>query len=154
MNNIDFDNLTDNIITKQDLVYLLDDINQAREVIYKKKKGKLSDKTQNIASKKLRNTIEKQEERGNLKTRPQQEEFLDQLENYFKNLPQIQLTLAFSPSDSFLEEISQWLKNQIGQRTIINLTVNPEIVGGAIIDHEGHHLDLALSKKIKESIHE
>lgn len=147
----DFKKITNSIITKQDLVYLLDDINQAKESIYQEQQEQLSEKTKNVVSEELREIFKKQEKKNKLQTRKQQEKFLDNLKEYLQDLPQIRLTLAFSPSDSFLQEISQWLEKEIGEKTIINLTVNPEIVGGIIIEYNGRYLNLALEKKIKKA---
>ena len=145
--NHDFEKITNNIKTKQDLVYLLDDINQAKELIYKGESKDLSKKTKNKISEELRGILKEQQ--GNLNSREEQEDFLEQLKTHLKEIPQLKLTLAFSPSDNFLEEISQWLENETGQQIIIDLTVNPKIVGGAIIEYDGHYSNLALKKKIE-----
>ena len=148
MNQNKLKQITENITTKQELVYLLDDISQAKDLIYKQSNKKLSEKVKNVVSEDLRKIIKNQE--GNLNTREEQEEFLNQLKSQLQSVPQIKLTLAFSPSDSFLNDISQWLENETGEHTIIDLTVNPEIVGGAIIEYDGHYLNFGLDKKIEK----
>jgi len=151
MNQDNLSKITDNIITKQDLVYLLDDITQAKEFIYREEEQPLSKKTKNEVSKNLRKIFKQQEKKNKLQTREQQEDFLNDLKEYLQNLPQLRLTLAFSPSDSFLQEISKWIERETGEKTIIDLTINPEIVGGIIIEYNGRYLNLALEKKIKEA---
>ena len=149
-----FSKISKNIHTKQELVYLLDDIAQAKKAIYKGEQELLSKKLKNVVGKKLRRILKEQEEENNLQTRKQQEEFLNNLKDYLQNIPQIKLTIAFSPSDSFLKEITQWLENQVGKEVIINLTIKPDIVGGAIIEYNGHYLNLALKDQIEELTHE
>ena len=148
MNNNNFKKITKDITTKQELVYLLDDINQAKDLIYEKSDKKLSEKVKNVVSEGFRKIIRNQEDE--LNTREEQEEFLNQLKSQLQSAAQIKLTLAFSPSDSFLKDISQWLENETGEHIIIDLTVDPEIVGGAIIEYDGHYLNFGLDKKIEK----
>ncbi|MEF8847029.1 MAG: F0F1 ATP synthase subunit delta [Candidatus Paceibacterota bacterium] len=138
---------TENITTKQDLIYLLDDINQAREVVFEGEQASLEKKTKNLVGEELRNILQKQ---SSLSTRQQQVDFLDELKDYLQQTPQIKLTVAFSPSDDFLEEISEWLEKEIGEKVIIDLITNHEIVGGAIIEYQGRYLNLSLAKKIDQ----
>lgn len=149
MNENTLDKITEDVITKEDLVYLLDDINQVQEVVYQKDQKKLSQKTKGLISERLRKIIKSQEPKK-LSSRGQQEKFLTELKDYLQEIPQIKITIAFSPSDSFLEEISQWLENEVGERVIIDLTVNHRIVGGAIIEYQGRYLNFALDQKIEQ----
>lgn len=136
------DNFTKiNIITKEDLIYLLDDINQAQEAIYQEDKK--------ITGKQLRDFL-KEQEFEKLDSRERQEEFLTELKENLQNIPQVKITVAFAPSDGFLKETSQWLEDEIGEKVIIDLTVNHKIVAGAVIEYQGRYLNLALNKKIEQ----
>lgn len=142
MNESNLNKLTENVITKQDLVYLLDDINQAQELIYQE-----GENLEQKVSEQLKEILGQQD----LSSREQRKKFLSQLKERLQELPQVRITIAFVPSDSFLKEISQWLENEIGDKVIIDLTVNHKIVGGAIIEYQGRYLNLALNKKIKQA---
>lgn len=141
MNNINFEKLTEDIITKQDLLYLLDDINQAQDLIYQEEK-KFGENLEG----KLKEILKEQD----FSNREKQDEFLSQLKTRLEDIPQVKLTLAFPPSESFLEETSHELENEIGTKIIIDLTVKPEIIGGAIIEYGGNYLDFSLAKQISQ----
>lgn len=75
-----------------------------------------------------------------------------ELEKYLRSLPEIKLEIAFSPENNFLEKISQWFEKELGQKIILDLTVNPKIVGGAIIEYQGNWRDFSLAKEIDKLI--
>ncbi|TSC75984.1 MAG: hypothetical protein G01um101430_154 [Parcubacteria group bacterium Gr01-1014_30] len=70
------------------------------------------------------------------------------LEKKLKSLPEIKLEIAFSPKDNFLNKISEWLEKESGQKVILNLTINPKIVAGAIIEYQGNWRDFSLAGEI------
>lgn len=58
------------------------------------------------------------------------------------------LTLAFSPSSSFLRHIGTSVKETFGEDTLIALTVDPHIVGGAVVSFNGQYKDYSVKKKL------
>lgn len=148
----DFKNIAQNITTKSDLIFFLDQVDQARELVFKKRRGRLSKKTKGIITEELRTILKKQEQKGNLKTKEQQVQFLDRLKNYLKEIPQIKMVIAFSASNKFLKKIGNWLEDEIGTKVILDITVNPKIGGGIIIEYQGRYLNLSLAKKIDQLI--
>ena len=64
----------------------------------------------------------------------------------------MKLKIAFSPSSEFLEEINQWFEKELSVKVILDLTINPKIVGGAIIEYQGNWRDFSLRKKIDNLI--
>lgn len=150
MNN--FDKITKKITTKTELVYFLDDITTAQQAIFKENNNLLSERIKDKVSKEFFNFLKKQEEENNLKNRDEINEFLENLSNYLQEIPQIKLTLAFSPSKEFIEKISNKIEKEVGEKVILNLIINHKITGGIIIEYRGKYLDLSLSKKINKSI--
>ena len=65
-------------------------------------------------------------------------------------LPEIKLEIAFLPKDNFISGISRWLEKEIGQKVILDITVNPKVVAGAIIEYQGNWRDFSLAKKIDQ----
>lgn len=82
----------------------------------------------------------------------QKEEGVLKLEKKLQSLPEIKLEIAFSPEDDFLNKISQWLEKELGQKIILDITCNPKIVAGAIIEYRGFFRDFSLAKKIDKLI--
>lgn len=85
------------------------------------------------------------EELARKKTR---EEGTAELEKKLRSLPEIKLEIAFSPEDGFLNRMSDWLEKELGQKTILDITVNPKIVTGAIIEYRGNWRDFSSAKEI------
>lgn len=75
-----------------------------------------------------------------------------ELEKKLQSLPEIKLEIAFSPGDDFLNKISQWLEKELGQKIILDITCNPKIVAGAIIEYRGNFRNFSLAKEIDKLI--
>ncbi|KKQ74862.1 MAG: hypothetical protein US96_C0023G0006 [Candidatus Woesebacteria bacterium GW2011_GWB1_38_5b] len=75
------------------------------------------------------------------------------LRELLKNINQIEevkLLLAFSPKLAFIERLSFWFKNQFGQNTMLDISVDPAILGGTIVAYKGKYIDLSLAKELDE----
>lgn len=145
----EFKKIAEDILTKQDLVYLLDDIAQLKNSLYQEGQSSLEQTAKSPAGAKLVKIL-KQKDLKNKNN--EQENFLKDFEQYLKNIPQVKLTLAFTPSDSFTKKISHWLEQQTDQKIILDLTIDHTIVGGAIIEYQGQHRNFALAKSIKQLV--
>ena len=70
------------------------------------------------------------------------------LEKKLQSLPEIKLEIAFSPDDNFINKIGQWIEKELGQKIILDITVNPKVVAGAIIEYQGNWRDFSSAKEI------
>lgn len=70
------------------------------------------------------------------------------LEKKLQSLPEIKLKIAFSPDDNFINKIGQWIEKELGQKIILDITVNPKVVAGAIIEYQGNWRDFSSAKEI------
>lgn len=77
-------------------------------------------------------------------------EGLAKLEEKLRSLPEAKLEIAFLPSNDFLNRASQWFEKELGQKTILDITVNPKVVAGAIIEYRGNWRDFSLARRIDE----
>ncbi len=75
-------------------------------------------------------------------------EEISELEKKLRYLPEIKLEIAFSPDDNFINKIDWWLEKELGQKIILNITVNPKVVAGAIIEYHGYWRDFSSAKEI------
>lgn len=74
--------------------------------------------------------------------------FLTELRASVSGVPTIYLTLAFEPTESNLERIYVWLKDNVKSRFFIDLTVNSRLVGGCILGYNGVIKDLTLGSRV------
>jgi F0F1-type ATP synthase delta subunit len=148
-----FEDFAKKVITKEDLIFFLDQINLAEQFLFKERNIPLTEKLRGKVSEDFKGFIEKLE-RENVITRDVEKNriFFENLKNYLLKIPQIKIEIAFKPSRIFVEKISLWLEKNFGEKIIVDLYFNPEIVGGAIVEYKGKYLNYSLEKKIDELI--
>lgn len=72
--------------------------------------------------------------------------YFSEIKEYFASLNCMHLTLAFSPSDRFLDTLQTILTSSVGFPPVFDVSVDPIAIGGVIIDYNGKYLDLSLNK--------
>ncbi len=141
--------LTKGIITKEDFVFFIEEIAIIENVIFKNPKTPLLERLKGKIKEELRNKLEKLEEKGIISNSPNQQiAFFSELKERLQKIPQVKLEIAFKPSRDFLLKLADWFKEKIHQRVILDLTINPKIIGGAIIEYQGSWRNFSLAKKI------
>jgi len=148
-----FEEFAKKIKTKEELIFYLEEIIQVQQIVFKNKGVTLSKKMGGKMSGELKNFLERLEKKEVISKNPgQQSSFLEKLKKYLQSLPEIKLEIAFLPSDEFLTRINQWLEEEFGQKVILDLIINPQIVGGAVIEHRGNWRNFSLVKEIDKLI--
>jgi len=145
-----FSQISQEIITQEDLLSFLDDINTTKKAIFQDPSNPLLQKIQNRTSRGFQEILKQLLATPLFRGKRKQIEFLDELRNYLLSLPKIKLTLAFQPNKEFLKQISEWLQKEVGQKIVLNIFVNPHIVGGAIIEYKGKYLNFSLIREIQQ----
>lgn len=78
-------------------------------------------------------------------------QFLEQVSQLKKNLSLcrvFRITLAFNASESTIDRISSFVKEQFGEDVILEVLKDESIVGGSIVEFEGVYRDYSLNKMI------
>jgi F0F1-type ATP synthase delta subunit len=86
------------------------------------------------------------------KARIDRDKYLQGLKNELKKLKEIQLTLAFEPTDATLEKIFLWVRENVGKGIILDINYSKTISGGAVIIHKGKYRDYSLKKLIRNDL--
>lgn len=148
-----FNDFAKNIITKEDLFFYIDEINLAKEFIFKGENLPLSEKLKGKVSQIFENFLKNLEREKIISTDLEKNRiFFDKLKNYLLKIPQIKFEIAFEPSKTFIGKLSLWLEKNAKEKIILDLISNPEIVGGVIIEYKGKYFNFSLTKKIDELI--
>lgn len=113
---------------EEEIWKLEDDLNDLEREIYEVENGK--------------------EER--LKDPEKQLEVLEAIERRLKELPEIKMTLAYEPDKGQLAEIRNWLKEKVGASPVLDLTVDSDLIAGAIVEFRGRWGDFSLRKAMEE----
>jgi len=146
-----FKKISEKIITEEDLVFFLDQLALVKKIIFSNTEISLSQRLKNKVDERIRREIEKLEERGEIPLFvEEQSTFFEQLEKFLLKIPKVQLEIAFEPSNEFLLEIDNWFKENVGKKVILDIFVNPKIVGGARIEYQGKWVDFSLGKEIEK----
>lgn len=92
------------------------------------------------------------EELGNssLKNTDAIKKALDKMEEKINSVKQINITLSFKPSEVFINNMHRWLKRNLGEDLIINLSEDENLLGGIILSYNGLYSDLSINKKLEE----
>lgn len=144
-----FESFVKKIITKESLLFFLEEITRVQQIVFKNTKVPLTERLKGIVSEELRNYLKELEKKKIIPTLPhQQNSFLDKLKKYLQAIPQVKLEIAFTPTEDFILKISNWFEKEFHQRIIIDINVNPKIVGGAIVEYHGKYGNFSLAKKI------
>jgi F0F1-type ATP synthase delta subunit len=77
-------------------------------------------------------------------------DFLESLKHEIQKLKEINLTLAFEPNQSTIDNLFTWISQNLGDGIVLQINVDKSILGGAIIEYKGKYEDLTLRKKLEE----
>jgi F0F1-type ATP synthase delta subunit len=72
------------------------------------------------------------------------------LHDYITNIPIITLTVAFTPTQAFVKELTGWLSMHTTPPLRLEFEVNPDIIGGAIISYNGKTTDYSFRHQIEQ----
>jgi len=146
----EFSKLTENVLTKEDLISLLEEIYFVENLIFKEKERKLSEKIEGKVSPNLENFVKELEKREKLKNLKEAENIFENLKEYLLSLPQIKLKIAFNPRRDFQERIAKVFDKKL----ILDFEVDPEIIGGVIVEYGGKIFDFSLKRNLERILKE
>ncbi len=143
-----YSEILSNIRTKEDAWALEQEIDILLDKLYSAKADEFShalehDVRSNVALI-IKSSIEK--------ARIDRDKYLQGLKNELKKLKEIQLTLAFEPTDATLEKIFLWVRENVGKGIILDINYSKTISGGAVIIHKGRYRDYSLKKLIRNDL--
>lgn len=139
------------ILTKDDVLYLKEKILKLQQEVFRKA-GSLSEKAKEVSEKELVEIIFDSEKKGKISLDPKKQfDYLENLQKELDDLPVLKMVLAFSPSPEIIKRISQFVREG-GEKIVLDIAVNPEIIGGVILEYKGKYLDLSFCKEVKNFI--
>jgi F0F1-type ATP synthase delta subunit len=77
--------------------------------------------------------------------------FFKTLKELIQKLKVIKLTLAFKPGQKTIENIHNYVKENMGIGYILDIEVSEDILGGAVIMFNGKYSDFSLKKSIEDA---
>ncbi len=78
-----------------------------------------------------------------------QHQVLEEILQAAREQKRLSLTIAFRPSSSFVTTLVSWVRSHLGQGIVVDFRYEPAVVGGAVIEFNGHYGDFSLKKKFQ-----
>jgi len=72
-------------------------------------------------------------------------ESADYLRDYILKLPKVSLTLAIQPRNEFLNRLYLWMKEHAGNNMLLDISIDPKIIGGLVLSYKGNYINKSLS---------
>ena len=80
------------------------------------------------------------------------EEQLIAIKDKIKKCNIINITIAVDYDMDFLEKLYDWFENNGFNNFLLDIKVDPTILGGLHVSHHGKFIDLSLTKKVSEYV--
>lgn len=143
----------EDIITYEDLVFLIDELRKIKSYLYKTEGRFLSDKISGKVSEKIAKIISNYEKNKILPLSTSQiDDFFESLINYLKKIPKISFTLAFSPRRDFLKYLKVWCQQNVTGRIVLNILIRREVIAGVIVEYNGKYMDFSKAHEVDTAL--
>lgn len=70
--------------------------------------------------------------------------FFTKIQDRINKLPTLSLTIAFEPKEKTLHALSEWFVMNIKKQMLFEITVDPNVIGGAKLNYQGNFLDASV----------
>lgn len=75
---------------------------------------------------------------------------LSKIKKIGDNLPIVSLRLAYEPTEAVIKTISSWFIKKLGQKVVIDFSLERSIIGGVYISYNGLYKDYTLKTKVEK----
>lgn len=133
------------IRTKQDVRLLEEELDLLIGKLYSAEKGVF----EQTLEKKVRSWVSADLKEGLSKT-AQRQEYLKGLLLELSKLKALSLTISFEPTEDGLDRLHSWVREHVGSGIILEINVEPSLLGGAKVIFEGRYLDSSLTARFKK----
>lgn len=76
--------------------------------------------------------------------------FLELLQSSIRNLPLLRLTLSYEPEQKTIQGIREWCYKTLGIIPLLEIAIDPRIIGGCLLTVEGMYKDYSVKKAFVE----
>ncbi|HUD44562.1 MAG TPA: F0F1 ATP synthase subunit delta [Patescibacteria group bacterium] len=76
--------------------------------------------------------------------------FFERLQTAVRSCDVLSLTLAHNPTQTLLNNLSTYAKQTFGNKTILEINLDPTLIAGAIVTFQGNYLDASIKRKLEE----
>ncbi len=98
----------------------------------------------------LANTLSKITKEGNIQDKQSLQTFFDKLREHISTLPVVHLILAVKPTPEVIDSMTNWFYIQFKKTVLMDITIDEELLGGAVISFAGRANEYSLRNKIEQ----
>lgn len=80
------------------------------------------------------------------------QESLSLLRKTLDEVNSFKIALAFKPSKKFINRIAQWVKTNFGEKIVLDIDYEKNLLGGVVVSFNGKYADYSLEKALPEAI--
>lgn len=80
------------------------------------------------------------------------QEALHSLKITLESVNSFRVTLAFIPTQKFISQMFQWVKTNLGENVVLDISHNEKMLGGAIVSYAGKYADYSLEKALPDVV--
>lgn len=145
----EFQVFASSIYDTKGLYRLIDQLSSVNKNLYHNMEGTIVTKARQFLSPNLMTIFGYLEEQGLEPSGDEaQKKFIEEIIDNLKTIPQVRLTLAFEPDDSFIARINDEISHQANQKIILDIIVNHHIVAGVVCEYQGKYKDYSQESKV------
>lgn len=78
--------------------------------------------------------------------------YLGELKEVIKHTPILNITIAFKPKQATTQRIFDWVQSRLKKPVFLDIKVEKQIIGGAIIEFHGRYFEYSLHKALSEKM--
>ena len=144
-----YQDLIELIRTTDDLVKFDEEMDLLLQSIYYVDKDMLKDALEKTVRIRVATVMRKLIQRDTLSKREEINALFLSVYKTICSLPMLQLTLAFEPSEAVIANVSRWARQNFANGILLDLSLDRNILGGAIVMYHGRFYDLTLRKNLQ-----
>lgn len=147
-----YDSLLLHVRTKVEADFLIDKIEDLTNSLYQLTKESFSQIVRRNLPSNLGEALYSELSKHNLTFEHPKElkTYLTTLKELLQNMQTVSLTVSFSPSDELLTDISEKAKLLFGANVLVELHVQEDLIGGAIVVTHGKFTDASVKSKLSK----
>lgn len=142
------------INTTEDLITLQNNIQELLKDLYHKNESDLSSLIDKLIPYQEAEIIKQDlvELKIDMQDKESARSYFEKLLEELETAEKFSLNIAYEPSAASVKLFTEYAKDKFGPDTVIELSINPDLIAGAIITYKGKYLDYSLGKKVSDLI--
>jgi F0F1-type ATP synthase delta subunit len=141
-----YSDLLTTVVTNSDASLLRQELELLQAALFKVKEGNFDE----VLKEQIRAWVAEELRAEFAKPEVKKEKALEEMLTQLKELPTVQLTLAFEPTQHNLGHIHEWLIRTLGTHVLVDVLYQPNMIGGAAVSYQGKYFDGSLAQKLED----